>query len=92
MEKKCLLLKFIGETNFNRNCHCAQSMLSWFKKWIGKAWDNLILKETVALFGERIFKVDILCGFTVQEKYIAYQTVINWFAKLFFVVGKLLSI
>jgi hypothetical protein len=45
---------------------------------------NLILKETVILFGKRIFKEDIVCDSTVQEKYIAYPTDIRLVGQIIF--------
>jgi IS5 family transposase len=75
---------FIGETHFKQNCPCAQSTLSRFKKRIGEEGANLILIETVALFGKRIFKEDLVCDSTVQEKYIAYQTDIRLVCQIIF--------
>jgi IS5 family transposase len=65
---------FCGNTQFTPCAPCEASELVHFRKRIGEAGAELILKESIRVNGEDAKETDVVVDTTVQEKNITYPT------------------
>jgi IS5 family transposase len=65
---------FTGQTSFVLSRPCDPSMMTRFRKRIGKEGCDLIFAESVEIFGKQVLEKECLIDSTVQEKGITYPT------------------